>query len=89
MTTFEMSSFPTEMRPPLRIPAVLAFTVLGAGVAGSAGSCGKDGQPTVDANTCVLCVYQTVDNGNCPFPTCATGANHDVCPAGCIIEPVG
>ncbi len=76
------------MRPPLRVPAVLAFTVLGAGVAVSAASCGE-GKPTVDANTCVLCVYQTVDNGNCPFPTCATGTNHDVCPAGCIIQPVG
>jgi hypothetical protein len=76
------------VRPPLRIPAVLAFTVLGAGVAASAGSCGQ-GKPTVDANSCVLCVYQSVDNGNCPFPTCATGSNHDVCPAGCIIQPVG
>jgi hypothetical protein len=77
------------MRQPLRIPAVLAFTVLGAGAAASAGSCGGGSTPTVDANSCVLCVYQTVDNGNCPFPTCATGPNHDVCPAGCIIQPVG
>ena len=77
------------MRPQLRIPAVLAFTVLGAGAVASTGSCGGDGTPTADANTCVLCVYQSVDNGNCPFPTCATGTNHDVCPAGCIVQPIG
>jgi len=76
------------MKPPLRIPAVLAFTFLGAAAAASTESCGP-GKPTVDASTCVICVYQTVDNGNCPFPTCATGSNHDVCPAGCIPEPVG
>jgi hypothetical protein len=77
------------MRPRLRIPAVLAFTVLGAGVAASAGSCGADKTPTADANSCVLCIYQSADTGNCPFPTCATGENHDVCPDGCIVQPVG
>jgi hypothetical protein len=81
------------MTTPLRIPAVLAFTVLGAAVAASAGSCG-DGTPTLDAATgdaahCVYCVYQSTDNGNCPFPTCATGEHQDVCPAGCIPQPVG
>lgn len=81
------------MKPPLRIPAVLAFTVLGVTVAASAGSCGDD-KPTADAAagdaaTCVYCVYQTADNGNCPFPTCATGDHHDVCPEGCIPAPVG
>jgi hypothetical protein len=77
------------VRPPLRIPAVLAFTVLGAGIAASTGSCGNGAKPTADASTCVICVYQSADNGNCPFPTCATGSDHDVCPEGCIIQPVG
>jgi len=72
----------------LRVPVVLAFTVLGAGAATSVGSCGQ-GKPTIDAGTCVHCVYESVDNGNCPFPTCATGSNADVCPAGCIVAPVG
>lgn len=76
------------MTTPLRIPVVLAFTVLAAAVAASTGSCGED-KPTVDAATCVYCVYQTVDNGNCPFPTCATGDGQDVCPEGCIPQPVG
>ncbi|HMG53391.1 MAG TPA: hypothetical protein VK601_07910 [Kofleriaceae bacterium] len=74
--------------PLLRIPTVLAFTVLGATAAGSVGSCGTD-KPTADAASCVVCVYETVDNGNCPFPTCATGSHQDVCPAGCIIQPLG
>jgi hypothetical protein len=77
------------MPRPLRIPAVLAFTVLGAGAAASAGSCGSNSPPTVDAGSCRICVYETSDNGNCPFPTCATGSNHDVCPPGCIVQPVG
>lgn len=76
------------MTTPLRIPAVLAFTVLGAAAAASAGSCG-DGKPTVDAATCVYCVYQSTDNGNCPFPTCATGEHQNICPAGCIPQPLG
>jgi hypothetical protein len=70
----------------LRIPTVLVFTVLSAGVAASAASC-EDGKPTADAG-CVLCVYESADTGNCPFPTCATGSQHDVCPAGCIPQPV-
>jgi len=68
---------------PLRIPAVLAFT-LGAGVA-----CDDHGKHPDASGSCqVLCVYQSVDNGNCPFPTCATGSNMDVCPQGCIPEPI-
>jgi len=78
-----------DQTKPLRIPAVLAFTVLGAAAVASTGSCGEDKpKPKVDAATCVHCVYQSADNGNCPFPTCATGSNHDVCPEGCIPEPV-
>ena len=76
------------MKRPLRIPTMLAFTVLGAAAAGSTESCGED-KPKLDAATCVICVYQTVDNGNCPFPTCATGDHQDVCPEGCIPQPVG
>ena len=81
------------MATPLRIPAVLAFTVLGTAAVASSGSCG-DGKPTIDAAAgdaaaCVHCVYQSTDNGNCPFPTCATGEHQDVCPAGCIPQPLG
>jgi hypothetical protein len=76
------------MTTPLRIPTVLAFTVLGVAAAAASGSCGE-GKPTVDAATCVHCVYQSTDNGNCPFPTCATGEHQDVCPAGCIPQPLG
>jgi hypothetical protein len=74
--------------PSLRIPAALAFTLLGTAVAAS---CGKDAVPppvVVDA-ACVPCVYQATDNGNCPPPTCATGPENDVCPEGCIPAPVG
>jgi hypothetical protein len=38
--------------------------------------------------TAIFCVYEGSDNGNCPFPTCATGSNLDECPAGCIPEPI-
>jgi hypothetical protein len=72
---------------PLRIPAVLAFTVLGAAAAGSAGSC-DSGPAPVDGRCVRYCIYQTVDNGNCPPPTCATGSNYDQCPPGCIPEPM-
>ena len=67
----------------LRIPAVLAFTVVGA-----AAACG-DGKPTLDASTCqTYCIPQAPGGNNCPPPTCATGIRHDVCPAGCLPEPV-
>jgi len=69
------------MASPLRLPAALAFTVLG--VAG----CG-DEKPRVDAQCARYCVYETVDNGNCPFPTCATGPAVDQCPPGCVPQPV-
>ena len=74
----------------LRIPAVLAFTVVGAAAVASGASCGKDAPPSppvVDA-ACVPCIYEAQDNGNCPPPTCATGSNQDVCPAGCVPEPI-
>ena len=75
-----------RMPTPLRIPAALAFTVLGVAAAGAtATSCG-DPAPPVDA-ACVYCVYETLDNGNCPFPTCATGDEQDTCPEGCIPQP--
>jgi len=71
-------------RPKLRIPAVLAFTV------SAAIGCGDDGKPTVtsDARCERYCVYDRADNGNCPFPTCATGSDADQCPSGCIPEPI-
>jgi hypothetical protein len=81
------------MPQPLRIPAALAFTLLGAlgaGAAATVASCGSDTKPMADAAmACVPCIYETNDNGNCPPPTCATGSNQDVCPEGCIPAPVG
>lgn len=69
------------MPRPLRIPAALAFTVLSV-----AASCGEE-KPQLDA-ACRICVYSGPDNGNCPFPTCATGADQDQCPPGCMPMPV-
>ena len=73
----------------LRIPAVLAFTVVGAAATAAAVSCG-DSKPRQDASTCeVLCIPQGGGSSSaCPLPTCATGVNHDVCPTGCVPEPV-
>ena len=76
----------------LRIPSAIAFTVVvsGAIAAATSASCGGGESPTVDANAscAVFCVYDGSDNGNCPFPTCATGSDLDQCPAGCSPEPV-
>ena len=67
----------------LRIPAALAFTVVSAAV-----GCG-DQKPALDASTCaVYCMPQPPGGGSCPPPTCATGEHHDVCPSGCIPEPI-
>lgn len=76
------------MAPRLRLPTALAFTVVGVAVATAAAvSCGDKPVPTADA-ACTICVYETVDNGNCPYPTCATGSNNDVCPQGCVPQPI-
>jgi hypothetical protein len=74
--------------PSLRIPAALAFTVVGT-VAASAVSC-DGGTPRQDARACqVLCIPQGGGSSSaCPLPTCATGSNHDVCPPGCVPEPI-
>jgi hypothetical protein len=74
----------------LRVPAVLAFAVIGASAAAALVACGDDSAKKPDAATSCLtyCVYQGSDTGACPFPTCATGSNHDMCPAGCLPEPV-
>jgi len=75
---------------PLRIPAVLAFTVVGAAAiaGGLAASCGGS-PPGPDASSCpVICVPQGTGTSSCPPTTCATGSNHDVCPAGCVPEPI-
>jgi hypothetical protein len=71
----------------LRIPLALAVVTM-TGV--SAATCGGGESPPFDANAnCqIFCVYEGSDNGNCPFPTCATGENLDQCPAGCIPEPI-
>ena len=70
----------------LRIPAVLASTVIGVTAVLACDDHGK--HPDASASCQVFCVYQSVDNGNCPFPTCATGSNMDGCPQGCIPEPI-
>jgi hypothetical protein len=77
----------------LRIPAVLASTVLGVvgAAAGAAGalSCGGGSAPAPDAMSCpVVCVPQGAGSNECTPPTCATGPNHDGCPMGCIPEPI-
>lgn len=73
---------------PLRLPAVLAFTVVGAAAGAIAASCGG-GAPAPDAASCpVVCVPQDAGPSACPPTTCATGANHDMCPAGCVPEPI-
>lgn len=74
----------------LRIPAVLAFTIVGATAAGvTAVSCGGSGAPPPDAMVCpVRCVPSGAGSNACTPPTCATGPNHDMCPAGCTPEPI-
>jgi hypothetical protein len=73
----------------LRIPAVLAFTVVGA-TAAAALSCGGNGAPAPDAMVCpVVCVAHGSGSNGCTPPTCATGSNHDMCPAGCVAVPIG
>lgn len=73
----------------LRIPAVLAFTIVG-GVVAAAGSAGCDGgKPGGDAGACsVVCVPQGSGSNGCTPAVCATGANHDMCPPGCVPEPI-
>lgn len=73
------------MPRPLRIPTVLAYTVLGAGIATAAG-CGG-GKPAADA-TCVFCVpIEGSTTSACTTPTCATGKDQDICPEGCEPQP--
>jgi hypothetical protein len=72
------------MPRPLRIPAALAFTVLSV----AAAACGEDQPPPEPDAACRFCVPSGPDNGNCPFPTCATGSNQDQCPPGCMPMPV-
>ncbi|HET7500435.1 MAG TPA: hypothetical protein VFK02_05505 [Kofleriaceae bacterium] len=72
------------MAHPLRIPAVLACTVLGAGIA--AAGCGK-ATPKPDA-ACVFCVpIEGSTTANCTTPICATGEHQDICPEGCEPQP--
>lgn len=76
----------------LRIPAVLASTVLGVVGATAAGvsavSCGGN-TPAPDAMVCpVACVPQGSGSNACTPPTCATGPNHDMCPMGCTPQPI-
>jgi hypothetical protein len=80
----------------LRIPQVLAFTVLAASsIAGIAIACGGGQSPPTEAgpvidvieSTCdAFCIPDGTDAGVCPEPAfCADGAGN--CPAGCT--PVG
>ena len=74
---------------PLRIPAVLAFTVVGTAAAAGLASCGGGSPPPPDAMACLVrCVPTGVGSNSCTPPTCATGPNHDVCPMGCTTEPI-
>lgn len=74
----------------LRIPAVLAFTVVGAAAGAAAAlSCHGTSAPPPDAMLCsVQCIPSGTGSNGCTPPTCATGPNHDVCPMGCIPEPI-
>jgi len=73
----------------LRIPTVLAFTVLGAAVAVAVQSCTDDPGP---ASCPVVCLPDgsagSAGSAHCPPTTCATGSNHDMCPADCHPEPI-
>ena len=75
--------------PLLRIPAVLAFTVVGGAIgAAAAVGCGG-GKPGADAPSCsVICVPQGSGSNGCTPATCAQGSNHDMCPMGCVPEPI-
>jgi hypothetical protein len=83
----------TARAMPLRIPAVLAFTVLGAvGAAGAVAAlgCGGDASPP-DAmvGAClVYCIPSGSGSNSCTPATCATGPGHDVCPMGCAPDPM-
>ena len=75
---------------PLRIPPVLAFTVVGGAAVAAAvlAGCGS-GTPGPDAMACsVICVPQGSGSTGCTPAVCAGGATHDVCPAGCVPEPI-
>ncbi|HEY6175345.1 MAG TPA: hypothetical protein VIX73_12900 [Kofleriaceae bacterium] len=73
--------------PTLRIPAVLAFTIVGGAVTAVV-ACG-DGKPGTDAGACsVVCVPRGSGSNGCTPATCAQGSNHDVCPVGCVPEPI-
>jgi hypothetical protein len=73
----------------LRIPAVLAFSVVGvAAGAAAVASCGGRA-PAPDAMSCpVVCVPAGSGTNACTPPTCATGPNHDGCPAACVAQPI-
>ncbi|HEX3475642.1 MAG TPA: hypothetical protein VHT91_11500 [Kofleriaceae bacterium] len=74
---------------PLRIPAVLAFTVIGAAAGAAALSCHGTGVPPTDAMLCsVQCIPSGPGSNACTPPICATGPNHDVCPTGCTPDPI-
>jgi hypothetical protein len=78
------------VKRPLRIPLALSVVMMTGVTAATTIHCGDDAAPTADASTncTVFCVYEQTDNGNCPFPTCATGPQLDQCPSGCIPEPI-
>jgi hypothetical protein len=77
------------MKAKLRLPAVLSVVVLTAAATAAVTSCGDDDPPPQAdaATTCDVYCFPAGGSGqqNCPFPTCATGPNLDVCPADCDI----
>lgn len=90
------------MKRPLRIPAVIAFTVVAGtaalgGVASLAAGCGhgesptdgqlSDGTPFPDGGCALFCIPDpTSDAGVCPDPPPCADDN-GMCPAGCT--PIG
>jgi hypothetical protein len=75
------------MKAKLQLPAVLSVVLLTAAATVAVTSCDDDDPPTADAAPCQEYCFPTGGSGqqNCPFPTCATGPNFDVCPADCDV----
>jgi hypothetical protein len=85
------------MRGQLKLPAVLSVAVLTAVSVGELVGCGGDDAPEPDARVvdapgadAMECVNYCFPDGTgtgdeCPFPTCGTGPDFDMCPDHCTI----
>lgn len=82
-----MASMTTRARPPLRLPAKLAYTTLSLVAAGAlacsshGGGSIPDAQSDGDCANAVGCEPISLDGGSCPVFVC-----NGVCPEGC--EPL-